>query len=55
MDYISIMDEKRIDFDIKVDSIRIDFMDAMHITTIFSNLLDYAAEACDDIEKDRKI
>lgn len=54
-DYISIMDEKGIDFDIKVDNVKMDFMDAMDITTIFGNLLDNAIEACDNIEKDKKI
>ena len=54
-DYISIMDEKGIDFDIKVDNIKMDFMDAIDITTIFGNLLDNAIEACDGIESDRKI
>ena len=54
-DYISIMDEKRIDFDIKVDHIKMDFMDAIDITTIFGNLLDNAIEACDNIERDKKI
>jgi len=54
-DYISIMDEKRIDFDIKIDNVKMDFMDAMDITTIFGNLLDNAIEACDNIENDKKI
>lgn len=54
-DYISIMDEKRIDFDIKVDNVKMDFMDAMDITTIFGNLLDNAIEACDKIENNKKI
>ena len=54
-DYISIMDEKGIDFDIKVDNVKMDFIDAMDITTIFGNLLDNAIEACDNVENDRKI
>ena len=54
-DYLAIMDEKRIDFDIKVDNVKMDFMDAMDITTIFGNLLDNAIEACDGMEKHRKI
>lgn len=31
-DYLSIMDEKQIDFDIQVDNVKMDFMDAMDIT-----------------------
>lgn len=54
-DYISIMDEKRIDFEIKVENVKMDFIDAMDIATIFGNLLDNAIEACDNIEKDKKI
>ena len=54
-DYLAIMDEKQIDFDIKVDNVKMDFMDAIDITTIFGNLLDNAIEACDGMEKDRKI
>ena len=54
-DYISIMDGKGIDFDIKVDNVKMDFMDAMDITTIFGNLLDNAIEACDGMESDKKI
>lgn len=54
-DYLAIMDEKQIDFDIKVDNVKMDFMDAIDITTIFGNLLDNAIEACNGMEKDRKI
>lgn len=54
-DYLAIMDEKQIDFDIKVDNVKMDFMDSIDITTIFGNLLDNAIEACDGMEKDRKI
>ena len=54
-DYLSIMDEKQIDFDIQVDNVKMDFMDAMDITTIFGNLLDNAIEACDNIGSGKKI
>lgn len=49
------MEEKQIDFDIKVDNVKMDFIDAMDIITIFGNLFDNAIEACDKIEKDKKI
>lgn len=54
-DYISIMNEKQIDFDIKVDNAKMAFIDAIDITIIFGNLLDNAIEACDNIGHDRKI
>ena len=54
-DYLSIMGEKQIDFDIQVDNVKMDFMDAMDITTIFGNLLDNAIEAYDNIDNNKKI
>lgn len=54
-DYLSIMGEKQIDFDIQVDNVKMDFMDAMDITTIFGNLLDNAIEAYDNIDNDKKV
>lgn len=54
-DYLSIMGERQIDFDIRVDNVKMDFMDAMDITTIFGNLLDNAIEAYDNIDNDKKV
>ena len=54
-DYLSIMGEKQIDFDIQVDNVKMDFMDAMDITTIFGNLFDNAIEAYDNIDNNKKI
>ena len=39
------MTEKGIDYDIQVDHVSLDFIDAIDVTTIFGNLLDNAIEA----------
>jgi len=49
------MGGRQIDFDIRVDNVKMDFMDAMDITTIFGNLLDNVIEAYDNIDNDKKI
>lgn len=54
-DYISLMDEKKIDFNLRADYVKMDFMDAVDITTIFGNLLDNAIECCDKIEGTKRI
>ena len=51
----TIMEEKEIDFCIKVDNVNLDFIDSIDITTIFGNILDNAVEACENIEGNRKI
>lgn len=43
--------KNEIDFDVKVCSIDIDFMEPIDITTIFGNLLDNAVEACKGIKR----
>lgn len=54
-DYRSIMDEKSISFDIKVDYVNMDFVHPIDITTIFGNLLENAIEACENVQNERKI
>lgn len=54
-DYRTIMDEKSISFDMKVDHANMDFVHPIDITTIFGNLLENAIEACENVENDRKI
>jgi signal transduction histidine kinase len=54
-DKAMVMEDKDICFDIKVDNVNLDFIDAIDVTTIFGNLLDNAVEACENLEKNRKI
>lgn len=51
----SVMKEKGIQVDIKIDNVSMDFIEAMDITTIFGNLLDNAIEAADAAEGDRYV
>lgn len=54
-DRTEIMVEKGICFDIKIDKLSLDFIDAIDVTTIFGNLLDNAIEACGRIETNKSI
>lgn len=54
-DKASIMEEKHIQFEVKVDYSDLAFIDAIDATTIFGNLLDNAIEACDMVRKDKKV
>lgn len=48
-----IMNEKSIDYEIKVDNVNLKFIEAIDVTTIFGNLLDNAIEACGAVEQKR--
>lgn len=54
-DKAAISKEKNIKFDIKVDNINMDFLEAIDTTTIFGNLIDNAIEAVEKVEGDRCI
>lgn len=54
-DKAAISKEKKIKFDIKVDNINMDFLEAIDTTTIFGNLIDNALEAVEKVEEDRWI
>ncbi|MDE6626449.1 MAG: GHKL domain-containing protein [Lachnospiraceae bacterium] len=54
-DKATISKEKKIKFDIKVDNINMDFLEAIDTTTIFGNLIDNAIEAVEKVEEDRCI
>lgn len=54
-DKAAISREKKIKFDIKVDNINMDFLEAIDTTTIFGNLIDNAIEAVQRVEGDRYI
>lgn len=54
-DRTEIMTEKGIDYDIQVDHVSLDFIDAIDVTTIFGNLLDNAIEACEQVEQEKRI
>ena len=54
-DKAAISKEKKIKFDIKVDNINMDFLEAIDTTTIFGNLIDNAIEAVEKVEEDRWI
>ena len=47
--------EKNIKFEIKINNVDINFIEAIELTTIFGNLLDNAIEACENIEEEKKI
>jgi len=47
--------EKEIEFDVKIDNVDLNFIEAIELTTIFGNLLDNAIEACDVLSKNKKI
>ena len=49
------MEEKSISFGIDIDQVNLDFIEAIDVTTIFGNLLDNAIEACEEVDRDRKI
>lgn len=50
-----IMNEKSIDYEIKVDNVNLEFIEAIDVTTIFGNLLDNAIEACEEVKEKRRI
>lgn len=50
-----IMKEKSIEYEIKVDNVNLDFIEAIDVTTIFGNLLDNAIEACEEVKQERCI
>jgi sensor histidine kinase regulating citrate/malate metabolism len=54
-DKATISREKKIKFDIKVDNINMDFLEAIDATTIFGNLIDNAIEAAEKVNKNRYI
>ena len=54
-DKAAIMSEKAIDFDIRVDNVNLEFIEAIDVTTIFGNLLDNAIEACEEVKQERSI
>lgn len=54
-DRTAMMSEKEIEFEIHVDNVSLNFLDAIDITTIFGNLLDNAIEACEKLRSNRKI
>lgn len=54
-DKATISKEKKIKFDIKVDNINMDFLEAIDATTIFGNLIDNAIEAAEKVNEDRYI
>lgn len=47
-------DEKRIKISINVEDIDLSFMETFDITTIFSNVLDNAIEACEKVEENKR-
>lgn len=49
-DKSTIMSEKGIDFNIKVDNVMLDFIEPIDVTTIFGNLLDNSIEACGQVD-----
>lgn len=49
------MKDKNILFDIKTDSVNLDFIAPIDITTIFGNLLDNAIEAAEEVEDDKYV
>lgn len=51
----TLADEKDIKFEIKINNVDINFIEAIELTTIFGNLLDNAIEACENIEEEKKI
>lgn len=48
-------DEKNIKLETEIEDIDLDFIEPFDITTIFSNLLDNAIEACETLEDSQKI
>lgn len=54
-DKATISREKKIKFDIKVDNINMDFLEAIDATTIFGNLIDNAIEAAEKVNKNSYI
>lgn len=54
-DKAAIMNEKSIEFDIKIDNVDLAFIDAIDVTIIFGNLLDNAMEACEKIKEEKSI
>lgn len=54
-DKATIMKEKEISVEIKIDNVNLDFIAPIDVTTIFGNLLDNAIEAAEQINGDRHI
>lgn len=54
-DKATLCKEKKIKFEIKVDNINMDFIEAIDVTTIFGNLIDNAIEAAEKVNEDRYI
>lgn len=54
-DKATIMSERGIRFDIRVDNVNLEFIEAIDVTTIFGNLLDNAVEACEEVKQERRI
>lgn len=54
-DKATLTKEKKIDFDIKVDNINMNFLEAIDTTTIFGNLIDNAIEAAEKVNGEKFI
>lgn len=54
-DKVTISKEKGITFSVKIDNIKLDFLEAIDVTTIFGNLIDNAIEATEKVTGDRYV
>lgn len=54
-DKATISKEKKIKFDVKVDNINLDFLEAIDATTIFGNLIDNAIEATEKADDNKYV
>ncbi len=50
-----IIKEKKIEFEIKVNNVDLNFIDSVDVTVIFGNLLDNSIEACESMDTGKKI
>lgn len=50
-----IIKEKKIEFEIKVNNVNLNFIDSVDVTVIFGNLLDNSIEACESMDVGKKI
>lgn len=51
---IAVAESKNIDFDLNIEFSELDFISDLDITSIFSNLLDNAFEACEELPKSKR-
>lgn len=54
-DKSSLAKGKKIEFDMKIDNVDLNFIEPIELTTIFGNLLDNSIEACDVLDENKKI